>query len=104
MTAQVVISEGTGGLMVIELIKNGRALRSMRFMSDEWEDLVKQIASTKHTTEPIDVLMAKYRRLHNAGMNCTPLAQLLESMRDAKEDPEGMIEREQLQKMMEVIR
>jgi hypothetical protein len=48
--------------------------------------------------------MAKYQRLHNVGANCTPIAQLLDAIRDAKENPAGMVEREQLQQMMEVIK
>jgi hypothetical protein len=102
MTAQVSITEGTAGLMEVSLEKNGRTLKSIRFMSDEWEDLVRQIS--KRHIEPVDVLMAKYQRLHNVGANCTPIAQLLDAIRDAKENPAGMVEREQLQQMMEVIK
>ena len=102
MTAQVIISEGTGGLMVIELVKGDRLLTQIRFMQEEWEDLVKQLS--KKDIEPMDVVIAKFRRLHNSGVNCIPIPSLLESIRDAKADPKGMIERESLQTMMERIK
>jgi hypothetical protein len=104
MTAQVIISEGTAGLMEIELVRGDRVLKSIRFMAEEWEDLKRQISQpTKKEIEPINVAIAKYRRLHNSGANCTPIPALLDDLRRIKEDPEDVVEREKLQKMMEVV-
>ena len=39
----LIISKQVSGLVDITLYKNGRELKSIRLMSDEYEDLVKQI-------------------------------------------------------------
>lgn len=39
----LIISKQISGLVDITLYKNGRELKSIRLMSDEYEELVKQI-------------------------------------------------------------
>jgi hypothetical protein len=46
--ATVVISEGTAGLLDIELIKGDRVLKNMRLMKDEYASLVRQIMEREH--------------------------------------------------------
>ena len=102
--ADVIITEGTAGLMEISLQKCGREIKSVRFMKPEWDSLVEQITiSVPTNANPIDVVTARYRRLHNAGCNCTPLAQLLETVAQIKEDPDGFVQKEKLEGMMAIV-
>jgi hypothetical protein len=101
------VSEGTAGLMEISLHKDGRQIKNIRFMREEWEDLVRQIILSESEdepyTDPILVVVARYRRLHNAGANCTPIANLLETIAQIREDPDGFVRKEKLEKMMEIV-
>lgn len=121
MTADVFIYHDETGITTVELVRSGRLLKSMKFMAEEWNDLVNQIASNKPDPtktawnntvdqissigpDPMKVVIAKYQRLHNAGVNCTPIPALLESLRAIRNDPEAIIKKEKLETMMEVVK
>jgi len=110
MTADVSINKSTNGAVEISLHKNGKQIKSLQLFRDEWEDLLDQIAGSFVArdvhgpyNDPILVMIAKYRRLHNAGSNCTPVAALLEVAERIREDPDGFVQKEKLEGMMEIV-
>jgi hypothetical protein len=110
MTAKVTINKINNGVIEISLHKNGTKIKSFSLFQAEWEDLLDQIAGSfvaRDTrgpyNDPILVVIAKYRRLHNAGCNCTPLAALLEVIEQIREDPDEFVRKEKLEQMMEIV-